>query len=275
QHPPVPLKKLRRREQARQKLWEMLVALMTPEFLMGRALADMISACEAKEMGKLVNSWSLTHAHFANMGGFVIRFGSETLGATVVVEEAGVGSGLRVGVDHLLEGTEAPMSRTGLENEEPIGLEGPEIIQLTPTDHIITRDGDMPSATRKARRRKSLVDEAISRLEEISVEVPKVGNAKTRRKNIKKLKESDWSPDAPQLLLAKHLNIIRAIPNISEDELNDKSKGDILVKGLVVIQVVWLIVQLIVRGVRRLPSSLLEIVVLAFSAYKDLVKTSQ
>jgi hypothetical protein len=55
-------------------------------------------------------------------------------------------------------------------------------------------------------------------------------------------------------------------PRITKDEIQDKSKGDILSKTLVMIQTGWFVLQCIARGVERLPITELEIVTLAFAA---------
>ena len=55
-------------------------------------------------------------------------------------------------------------------------------------------------------------------------------------------------------------------PDITEREIRDKSKGDVLSKGLVVIQTSWFILQCIARRVERLPITELELVTLAFAA---------
>ncbi|KAJ3561654.1 hypothetical protein NP233_g10066 [Leucocoprinus birnbaumii] len=52
---------------------------------------------------------------------------------------------------------------------------------------------------------------------------------------------------------------------ISEDEINDKSKGDFFTKLIVVIQTTWFIVQCVARWVQRLHVTELEIVTLAFA----------
>jgi hypothetical protein len=55
-------------------------------------------------------------------------------------------------------------------------------------------------------------------------------------------------------------------PGITENEIRDKSKGDVLSKGLVVIQTGWFILQCIARGIEGLPLTGLELVTLAFAA---------
>ena len=55
-------------------------------------------------------------------------------------------------------------------------------------------------------------------------------------------------------------------PCITENEIRDKSKGDVLSKGLVVIQTGWFILQCIARRIEGLPLTELELVTLAFAA---------
>jgi hypothetical protein len=71
--------------------------------------------------------------------------------------------------------------------------------------------------------------------------------------------------DACQLLLAREYGIIHCLPQVSEEELQDQSKGDFLVKGLAMAQSIYLGLQLIVRHLRHQPSSQLEVVVVAFA----------
>ncbi|KAF8878998.1 hypothetical protein CPB84DRAFT_1852236 [Gymnopilus junonius] len=55
-------------------------------------------------------------------------------------------------------------------------------------------------------------------------------------------------------------------PSITEEEINDKSKGDYLSKAAVLLQTSWFIAQCIVRGRYRLAVTELEVMTLAFTA---------
>ncbi|PMD13348.1 hypothetical protein NA56DRAFT_737563 [Hyaloscypha hepaticicola] len=74
-----------------------------------------------------------------------------------------------------------------------------------------------------------------------------------------------WILDASQLLFARECGIIKAIPPISVEAIDDKNKGDVVVKVLTLVQIVWLIMELAIRGALRLPVSQLEVVTLAFA----------
>ena len=55
-------------------------------------------------------------------------------------------------------------------------------------------------------------------------------------------------------------------PNISKKEIEDRSKGDFLSKGIAVLQTTWFIAQCIVRGVFNISLTQLELATVAFSA---------
>ncbi|KAI9449654.1 hypothetical protein F5148DRAFT_633627 [Russula earlei] len=55
-------------------------------------------------------------------------------------------------------------------------------------------------------------------------------------------------------------------PRIAKEEIEDKSKGDIIAKTLVILQTGWFVMQCIARGVQHLPVTELELVTVAFAA---------
>jgi hypothetical protein len=73
-----------------------------------------------------------------------------------------------------------------------------------------------------------------------------------------------------QTLLPKQLNGYSLtgkgdFPRIAIEEIRDKSKGDFISKGLVVLQTGWFIAQCIARGAQGLPITELELVTIAFA----------
>jgi hypothetical protein len=55
-------------------------------------------------------------------------------------------------------------------------------------------------------------------------------------------------------------------PRISTAEIEDRSKGDAISKGLVIVQTSWFVTQCIARGIQGLPITELELVTVAFAA---------
>jgi len=54
-------------------------------------------------------------------------------------------------------------------------------------------------------------------------------------------------------------------PSLTEAEIKDKSKGDMVSKGLVIFQSTWFIIQFIARLIKHLPITELEVVTVAFA----------
>ncbi|KAK4070273.1 hypothetical protein Trihar35433_4740 [Trichoderma harzianum] len=67
------------------------------------------------------------------------------------------------------------------------------------------------------------------------------------------------------LLALRQDGYIAKLPNITEAEIKDRSKGDALVKLIAIGQIVWSTIQIIVRAIRKLPVSPLEVAVVAFA----------
>lgn len=74
-----------------------------------------------------------------------------------------------------------------------------------------------------------------------------------------------WVLSCSQLLEARKLGVIEKFPHITKAQIDDRNKGDGLVKCLAVIQVLWLIIQLIIRATGSRRSSQIEITALAFA----------
>jgi hypothetical protein len=75
-----------------------------------------------------------------------------------------------------------------------------------------------------------------------------------------------WVLNARQLVVAIERGVISRLPQLSEDELEDKNKGDYILKVLALLQIVWMLVQLLVRWSNKRPVSQLEVMTLSFAA---------
>lgn len=67
--------------------------------------------------------------------------------------------------------------------------------------------------------------------------------------------------------------ILPKLPNISQAELEDRSKSDSFVKSITLAQITWATLQLVVRSGRKLAISQLELAVLAFAACAVVIYT--
>lgn len=80
-----------------------------------------------------------------------------------------------------------------------------------------------------------------------------------------------FAANSAQLCVLLSSGIIGQLPSITEDQINDKSKEDIVIKILALLQVLQLVVELIIRKVYDLPTSQLEIAALSFSVCAAIV----
>lgn len=84
------------------------------------------------------------------------------------------------------------------------------------------------------------------------------------RINLLRLRHRYWALTTTQLYHAAVDNI--DIPNIAARKLKNLDRGEVFTKMLALLQTVYLILQLVVRRVTKLPSAQIEIAALAFSA---------
>ncbi|KAF8969325.1 hypothetical protein BDZ97DRAFT_236349 [Flammula alnicola] len=61
------------------------------------------------------------------------------------------------------------------------------------------------------------------------------------------------------------------IPTITEIDIKDRSKGDFISKGIVVLQTTWFIIQCATRWAEKLPLTELEVVTLAFAVLNGII----
>lgn len=69
-----------------------------------------------------------------------------------------------------------------------------------------------------------------------------------------------------QIYQLRKRRILMSLPHISETELADRSKSDSFIKVIAIFQILWATVQIVVRTIRRLAISQLELAVIAFAA---------
>jgi hypothetical protein len=277
-------------------LWT-LITLTCPECIMAMAFLDRFSARHNQKAMKRFAAedgvdWSLTHAFFANMGGFAVHF-PDSLKAPQELADISPQD---------IPNVEGKSSNSGSVNDRVVNrpprehcsgfVNGPvgSINPSTPeTSHapLLTNDS-LPYERSDLVKYPASALHAFSRT--IAIKSQSIGDIdwsvnKTNRKRIIAalgrektrdprydsldcyfiLQGDVWILDAAQLLLAREMGLIRTLPSFHEDQLKDQSKGDFLVKALALLQVTWLVLQVIVRCARHLPITQLEIFVLAFS----------
>jgi hypothetical protein len=215
----------------------MMVFVVIPEFLVGLALQDRIMAREShkKMKDRYIDAeewWTRTHAFYANMGGFVLRDTTKEKSEYIDAEEM-----MQVlDIISTIQRSKQEKSRVTTDHNENPNEEHSDAEKM-----INVPDGfiDTPPSKQDIQDKSRIAtDHSEGPNEEYT----------DAEKNIKM-----HVPDG----------FIETLP--SEEEIHDKSKGDYFVKGTAVIQVLWLFIQVTIRHLKGLPTSQLEISVLAFS----------
>jgi hypothetical protein len=214
----------------------MIVTVLAPEILLAKNAGDLLAVnvdLETLQDWAAQDGvpWTRTHSLFANMGGFAIRRSSPERAAPTTFPE------------------------TGTDLQEP-----------TPRTR---QKADWKSNLRRRLTWKSKSNVAVAPPDSHE-QIP----TKNKEPTTTELGLSTDESSQPVLihLLAQDIVQLRSkgllprLPYITLEEINDKSKSDSLVRAIAVVQIMWMVLQIIVRAFRSLAISQLEIAVLAFAA---------
>ncbi|KUJ19883.1 uncharacterized protein LY89DRAFT_682720 [Mollisia scopiformis] len=281
----------------------MIFSIFAPEFLLLTAFGDLSCAIAlTKQFGSVAEKdgveWSLVHSFFINMGGFVILFSEETPKAPLpqVKPQIPAGSSGSYKLESQISKattSESILSATETNNEDDLENALPKstaVAVATPKESKASKESKAPPKKPKQppnkrvahilsvadRRCKPKTDKNSLLVEEIIADLKQQfysgddiniipADLADILYNLIRLRGTHWALDGPQLLLARELGIVKKIPGITSDEIDDIAKGDLLAKILAIVHVTWQIVQLIMRKAESLPSSQFEVVTVAFS----------
>jgi hypothetical protein len=237
----------------------MITTVIAPEFVFACAATGLSDAKDqqksmrdfAKEDGV---EWTLIHCMFADMGGFVIRPGTGIASAT---EELPSDIGMKG--EPVLSHPTVNSART--ENDtisadvnRDGSIEGSPTIQIR--GRASSNKGEV-SALESGLDSKQGESQRVYTITAVGTEAGKQPSA-----------SSDPNPyhlDGRQIIAIRSQRHLKKLPRITENEINDKSKGDSFTKAITVGQISWMIIQVCVRGARGLAIAQLEIAVIAFS----------
>lgn len=291
------------------KIKWMMSTLLAPEYALGKAFSDFFSVRYVKPRfdafsGSDSVPWTAAHTHFANMGGFAIKFASldgasgfqqghrrndwsminlkKSVSAPAYLDQG----------RYLSDVVEDCTAQTQLSNAEMAWSPGEHIRVLI--EHTWkTFDKDLwklgyPShetfeefAARRSwaiGKTDWLVDSTNTAIVDSALRTIDMSYFRNESeasiflhitgswaRNISLLRSNLWILDANQLLMARELGIIEKLPFLASDDLDDRNKQDLILKLLALGQISWFVLEMCLRLHRRLSVSLLEVMVLAFS----------
>ncbi|CEJ90122.1 hypothetical protein VHEMI05926 [[Torrubiella] hemipterigena] len=282
-HPNVPCQLAARtwREKTRRSIlrlwWKIIIFVwnvLAPEWTLGKAWSDYRSVSGAAagyaDMSQIDKvPWTRTHSYFAHMGGFAIKFGNAVsdFGPASVDVEKGNALPDQTAV--------APQDKKEPNAEEESFQEiAKKFARQRKRYTEVLEDTSSTSYGQPgwARDAKNLATATtVLNMQDFGYFSSDSEKAifKTSYEawwhNVRALEQDIWVVDANQLLLARQMGIIASLPNIHEDDLDDRNKGESFVKIVAILQILWFVVQLISRLASQLPTTQLEIMTFAFA----------
>jgi hypothetical protein len=250
------------------KIKSMLIAVLMPEVLFSHALVDLAAIWEQTPILKKVaeedtdkHAWTFSHTFLANMGGIVLEFPDQASGMSTRddIEAIDMAKPRRIeSKQNVPTATGKHLSKKCRSNLESIWK---SCSNTSYGDPVWALDAE----------NEEMVEQALTGTFQPSIHIPHsfrqllddnppmdwlVGWAV--------LAGNIWVLNAMQLHTARKLGLIASLPDISEDEIDDKSDSDFIVKSLALLQIFWLVIQLGVRTSSGLPATQLEVMTLAF-----------
>ena len=306
----------------------MLLTLMAPEYILGKALAENFAArYSRKEFSH--KSWTITHGYFANMRGLILRFDVAAVPTSLKPSKAGdlgrslqkpradgnppyyeqdAGRSMAIELDQCnkicgipcrnrpdvkavcgsdIESSYQPSQKVPSTQHDGIvelqelqvggGRSGADTLLDANTQSRVLNElaENEPRATGRRVASDSLT--SISEMRQDETANSSIGLEETRNGNTiptrgkptlgpHKTWKATWALSANQWFYAYQTGIIINPPEVTAEELGDRSKGDALVNAAAVFQVTWLAAQIVARAFQNLAITLLEVTVLAFAA---------
>jgi hypothetical protein len=227
---------------SRRQLKWMIFTIFVPEYILGKALNERLAAQEARDtmntssLGEKGQTFELIHGYFANMGGYYLDF-----------------------TDHF--------NKAGMEPREQLPANVPTNYTANGVDQVCPLEEDSVSGPTinpsiKDTLQKKPSDSMAEYMSQMTLEDDYIGWS---RINHSRLLHECWTLNFMQLSITHSFGLFQSLPIVSSRDIEALDDSNVLIKFLAVAQVSWLIIQLILRKVRTLPSSQLEIAALAFS----------
>lgn len=265
------------------------IMLMFPEYLLAIGTTNRLVASEntrtleelAKEDGV---PWSRTHTIQADMGGMALRFSEhgnreildrkfrkQSIPSDFISPEGPVVASKEH--DQLSESTvHSPITQSVKE-----GTHSEEFIEHTATISTMLLESEvLPKFIQDFQKSQKRYLSGLGEIPwapfyrhlRLAVEYTPPANKTTITKanHLAPLHGNVWILDSKQLALARQHGVIQKLPSVEVEDIQDRSKSDGLVRILAVIQVLWLVIQMIARRVVGVSSSALEFSTLAFSS---------
>lgn len=253
------------------KLKWMVLTILAPELLLGFVFVDFLAArIYTPKMQVLAEKdqvpWSETHTWFANQGGFFLYFPPELRGSADTGGGSAGGPGLGADGAAAIELAERG-GRIEKAQAQVVELQDDAQTPLFNSwrktyarrrERAIKHYGPLPG-TPSEHFRELVADQAV--LQETTSSIDE-----EYAKFCLNCLIDTWVINSRQLRLFRKKGIITKLPKLEEEDLEDRNKGNAVVKLIAIIQICWMGTQLLTRVAKGLPVTTLEISAVAFVA---------
>ncbi|KAL8397918.1 hypothetical protein RB594_004576 [Gaeumannomyces avenae] len=288
-----------------QKGCSFLYAVFAPEIFTGKAIMGLYFARHVRvTMNRAIkegeDDWTICHAFLANMGGFAIDFDDNTK-----VPQSSSDATVDDRTPTTQDKAEKPTAETSGGKPAGLQSPRSTSLALTNTPPRQLEEQQPRTMPRTTEAKENASDNKLRKLllalyqkhkgdEWVIFKIPKVVQGRWKEddrnvqlirdtletskpehlgfhspesyvQNLKALRGNTWVVDGIQLEYARRVGIVSKIPRVTKDEIMDKSKGDWVSKGLAILQVTWLWIQLAVRAATGLTATQLEVMTAAFA----------
>lgn len=250
----------------RRQMMFALRMLFIPEVEIASAGVQLLSALDTSKYAKRMKegAWTLADSFLLDMGGIAVHFPDQMIsasaGANTTFRNASTDNYTTMNTsDHELRTLDGPATGliTGLSPEDtPFESDWRELLKSQEMEN----ESMGPNQLSFSAINQYLVKMVVEKL------------VRDKRKPHHKwwyrafvLQYDSWILNGRQNCYLKDVGIIEQIPRLSMGALAAQNRGSILVKALAVLQVLWLITQILVRAHKDLPSTQLEILTLAYA----------
>ncbi|KAL8357243.1 hypothetical protein RB598_002197 [Gaeumannomyces tritici] len=258
------------------KLKWMVITIFAPEILLGLVFVDFIAARKYTPKMRVFAEedqipWSETHTRFANQGGFLLYFPPELRGSADTGGGSAGSPGLGADGAAAIELAERGDRRTEKAQAKVVKLEDDA---RTPhfnsrrkkyvrrRERAINHYGPLPG-TLSENFYNVVAEKAVLREQDLSAN--NLLNHFFAANLLSHLIDT-WVINSRQLRFFRKKGIIAKLPKLEEEDLEDRNKGNAVVKLIAIIQICWMGTQLLTRAARGLPVTTLEISAVAFIA---------
>ncbi|KAH6717682.1 hypothetical protein BKA61DRAFT_716038 [Leptodontidium sp. MPI-SDFR-AT-0119] len=275
----------------RTTLWWMILTIVAPEYIMGRAISERFAAASSLMTlkSRFGDEMEMVHAYVMNMGGYYLDFSevgffgvdileirnsnSSGLGSTAVdysgfhftpTLDKGFSQSIRNTSRTLTPVHEAQVA--GQHNSKATAtISLPDPVSKSHTDSNAKLKSDKVSNTDPGSFHlgKSMPTLPVAHSDKPKSMAP---ISSFQAINLERFKHEAWALTALQLLRAKDFQLFKLLPPVSSQDLESMTNTDFLAKLIAVTQVIWLMIQLLIRHQNGILSSQMEIATLAFAA---------